>query len=226
MDYTLAGNVLEDLLNDITNVTYPNIRPIHNLQELREVYKLTHNCYVTSGYTSAHASRIVVHYPIFDHIEQTTILVAVLHGKIVGSVSLTYDGPLHGFSVDEDFKDSCEAIRAEGKSVATVWRLVVDDSVRGNRSVLMSLVNEVVHRLRWNGVLTALFAVNPKHQKVYQRLLNMEVVAQKLETGGLSNAPAILLRADADKIPEHRDPMKQKLVYNPIHALITSGDYY
>jgi len=223
MDYSTAGDVLEDLINDFAVLDSPNIRPINSILELREVYKLTHDSYVSAGYSEAHPSKMLAHYPYFDHIPETTILAAVLNGKIVGSVSLTLDGPC-GFTVDEDFKEECDAIRLEGKPMATVWRLVVDDALRTKRSVVMNLISDIVFRLGRNHIPTALFAVNPKHEKVYKHMLNMEAVARKMDTGGLRNAPAILLRGDPDKIPQ-RGPRLQVPAFNPIHALITSGAY-
>jgi len=221
MNIESAGSVLEDLVNDYQTIYVPNVRPIHNLEELRQVYKLTHDCFVSTGYFQAHPSHMIVHYPHFDHLPETEILVAVMNGVFVGSVSVTFDGPA-GFTVEEEFKEQCAAIREEGHPMATVWRLVVDPSVRSNRAVLISLVDTVVARIRERDVTLALFAVNPKHERVYCHMLNMEVVARKLETGGRS-APSVLLRADADKIPVRREVHHGGLVFNPIHSLLAAA---
>jgi len=220
MDIANAGLVLENLFNDFHTLNVPNVRPIHNLQELRQVYQLTHECYVSTGHFRAHPSQMIVHYPNFDHIPETEILVAVMDGVIVGSVSVTFDGPA-GFTVEEEFKEQCAVIREEGVPMAAVWRLVVADSVRANRAVLMSLVDTVVTRIRKRDIPLALFAVNPKHERVYCHLLNMEVVARKLQTDGRS-APSVLLRADAHKIPVRREAHHGGLVYNPIRALLST----
>src|SRR5262245_29486021 len=101
-----SGGVETDILDFIvsrsTSPERPIIRPIRDLAELQQVYRLTHDCYVENGYVKPHPTGMIVHYPQFDHIPETTILVAVINGRIVGSVSLTQDGP-GGFSIDDDF---------------------------------------------------------------------------------------------------------------------------
>jgi hypothetical protein len=201
--------------SDSSCIARPIVRPIRNTSELQEVYRLTHDCYVNSGYCKPHPTGMVVHYAPYDHIAETTILVALLDGQIVGSVSITVDGP-SGFTVDEDFNDECIAIRQEGKPVAVVWRLVVKKSEQPSRMVVVSLINEVVSRLRRFEINTALFSVNPKHENVYRRLLNMSVVARKSGSNGLENAPAVLLRGDSDKILKNEVVAAAKPITNPI----------
>jgi hypothetical protein len=216
-----AGNVLEDLMNDFQTFSLPNVRPIHNLHELREVYKLTHTCYVSTGHFKSHPSQLIVHYPHFDHIPETDILVAVLNNVIVGSVSVTFDGP-SGFTVEEEFMEQCKIIREEGKSMAVVWRLVADESVRSNRTVLMSLVDAALERVRRREISTALIAVNPKHERVYCRMLNTEVVARKLVTDS-KTAPSVLLRGNPFEIAARsRSKHAASLVFNPVRMLLST----
>ena len=223
MEYLHNTDVLELLVGDYGILNQPTIRPLQHLNELRVVYQMTHEAYVKAGYFSEDASRLLIHYPYFDHIPETTIFVALLHGKIAGSVSVTLDG-INGFTVDEDFKSECEAIRLEGKPTATVWRLVVEDSLRTRRTIVLSLINEVVQWLLKAKVSTALFSVNPKHVNVYKRMLNMEVVAEKTNTEGLNNAPSVLLRGDPLKIP--REPsLALNRDYNPLHFLLSNSRY-
>jgi hypothetical protein len=200
---------LQQLLEDSSQFGRPVIRPVRNLDELREVYRLTHECYVESGYSEAHASRLMVHYPIYDHIPETSILVAILGGKIVGSVSYTIDGP-SGLTVDHDFQAECDAMRQEGKRLSVVWRLVVHKDYRYNRAIVLHLIRAVIDVAVANDVPVALFAVNPKHELVYRRMLGMDVVGRREGTGGLEKAPAVLLRGHRDeilpKMTEHHAP--------------------
>nr|AAO64427.1 long chain N-acyltyrosine synthase [uncultured bacterium CSLF42] len=224
MNFLDESSVVETFFSEFSGLNRPNIRPVEDLDEMKEVYRLTHTSYVSSGYSDCHPSNMLIHYPYFDHIPESTILIALMHGKIVGSVSLTIDGP-NGLTVDEDFKEDCDKIRAEGKPLATVWRLVVDESHRNQRTIVMNLINEIVHRLLKNKISNCLFAVNPKHANVYQRMLNMQVVATRTTTNGLCNAPAVLLRGDPEKIPYHGVHGQTDENFNALHFLLTTGDY-
>src|SRR4051812_8581180 len=102
-----GNDFLQQMLGDLGALGQPVIRTVRTLDELQHIYRLTHTCYAASGYFQPHPSGMLVHYPQYDHISETTILVAILDGKIVGSVSLTVDGP-SGFTIDEDFKPECD----------------------------------------------------------------------------------------------------------------------
>ena|SRR5687767_6092198 len=194
-----ANDFLKQMLEDLSALGRPVVRPVRTLDELQQVYRLTHECYVSNGFAESHRTGLVVHYPHYDHIPETTILIAILEGKIVGSVSYTIDGP-SGFTLDEDFRPECDSIREEGKRVGVVWRLVVDKSVRSNRAVVSDLIDGVIKLAVEYDVPTVLFAVNPRHENVYKRMLRMEVVERRQATEGLTNAPAVLLRGDRDTI--------------------------
>lgn len=170
-------------------------------EELSEVYRLTHASYVASGYAAPHVSRMLIHYPYFDHLPETQVLVARIQGEIIGTVSYTMDGPC-GLPVDEDFRARCDAERQAGKKVACVWRLVVKDEFRAQRDIVMGLIHTVVAGLVEHGAESVFFSVNPRHVKVYCKMLNMEVVAENECTKGLSNAPATLLLGSPANLPQ------------------------
>ena len=221
MDYLANDYLLLSMLSDHAVMSRPAVRAINSLQELSEVYRLTHECYVKNEYAAPHSSGMLIHYPYFDHHSSTSILIARLHGKIVGSVSVTIDGP-GGLTVDEDFKDVCDQSRVQGRQTAAVWRLVVDEEHRGQREIVIAMIREVIRLLRKHNVQDCFFAVNPRHVAVYQKMLNMEIVAEKPATHGLSNAPAILLRGDPFSVPgrlAHTDhvasPISMLLSINP-----------
>src|SRR5580765_4806339 len=160
MSSRFSTEILESLLKGMSPET-PVIRFARTLSEMQQVYQLTHQCYVASGYCPPKPSGMVVHYPDFDHLSESTHLIALLKGKIVGAVSLTEDGP-SGFTVDDDFKRECDAIRQEGKKVASIWRLVVDESSRDGRTVLVHLMRTMHELLLQEKISTALMIVNPK----------------------------------------------------------------
>jgi hypothetical protein len=193
------------------------------LQDLQAVYRLTHACYVNNKYCAPHPSGLVIHYPIFDHISETTTLIAMLHGKIAGAISLTEDSPV-GLSIDAEFKQDCDRIRHEGKRVGAVWRLVVEESSHNSRTVVVHLMNAMIDLLLQKKISTALMAVNPKHKSVYERMLNASAIGYAEGTAGLQSAPAVLLSFDPADLPEG-SALSRKRQINPIHNLILNSGY-
>jgi hypothetical protein len=226
MEYLDNGDFVELMLGDYSILHQPVVRPIQNLRELHQVYKLTHDNYVNLGYCDPHPSRMLIHYPTFDHLPETTILVALDHGRIIGSVSVTRDGP-SGFTIDQDFPGAISKIREEGKPCASVWRMVVEESMKTRRAVVIRLMSELFHRMIDSQISNVLFAVNPKHVDVYQRMLQMNVVEKKLNSEGLNNAPAVLLRGNPNFLPAtsliDSNPATQS--FNLVHFLLSESKY-
>jgi len=180
---------------------YDEIRPIANVWELEAVYRLTHENYVASSYVAPQQNGLLLHYPEYDVIPETTVLVAVKGKKIVGSISLTI-GNTEKLTIAHDFPDACRKVEEEGGVMCGVWRLVIEESHRNSRQILFGLISETLRRMFTNHVTSYLFVVNPKHAGVYKRLFNMYVIAEKEATDGLHNAAAVLLRADYATTPE------------------------
>ena len=183
------------------NKDYDEIRRVANVAEMEEVYRLTHDSYVSKAYTEIQDNGLLLHYPEFDVIPETKVLAALQDGKMIGTISLTIDGPF-GFTLDRDFRDDIAKLRDEGRRVAVIWRLVVREDCRSSRTVLLGLISAVTRLAISHGVNTYLFEVNPKHERVYMRLLNMSVVARNEGAQGLQHAPAVLLRGDDENLPE------------------------
>ena len=179
---------------------FDDIRSVTRVDEMEEVYRLTHDSYVSKSYAENQPNGLLLHYPEFDVIPETTVLGTWHNEKMIGTVSLTISGPF-GFTLDRDFREDIEKIKNEGRTVAVIWRLVVREDNRSSRAVLIGLISSIT-RLALNlGVNTCFFEVNPKHERVYQRLLNMTTVSRKDGADGLQHAPAVLLRADLESLP-------------------------
>lgn len=176
------------------------VRPVRSLSELHQVYRITHDCYVAKGYVPAQRDGLLKHMPEFDALQETSILVAICRGEIVGSISLTKDGPA-GLPFDKDFKAEADLIREEGIWFGAAWRLVVRHDCRGDRRMVTSLIEDALAYFLSQQGDSFLFVVNPSHESVYRRLLNMRRIAVRENTSGLSNAPAVLLRCDARALP-------------------------
>jgi len=192
-----------DLAGPETSVTPGplEVREIQNAAELDEVYRLTHDAYLERGYCTAQPDGKLIHYPHLDNIPQTTILVAIENGRIVGTNSFTLDGP-QGLHVDKDFKSECDAIRAEGRALGASWRIATHKHLHGETRVVMALIEETLKCMLHHDVATAVFTFNPRHERIYKKLLNMDTVARSENTNGLNSAPAVFMRLDAERIPE------------------------
>ena len=178
------------------------ICPIRHSWDLEEVYRLTHDAYLARGYCLPQPDGRLVHYPHLDGIPETTVLVAILNGAVAGTNSLTLDG-LRGLHVDHDFKAECDAVRAEGRTLAASWRIATQEELRNETRVVMALIQETVRLLIQKGVQTCVFTFNPRHERIYKKLLNMETLARhEGSVGALQNAPAVFMRLDTEKIPE------------------------
>ncbi|MFH1021854.1 MAG: hypothetical protein V1809_00520, partial [Planctomycetota bacterium] len=99
------------------------------------------------------------------------------------------------------FKEACDDIRNEGRKLAAGWRIATRSGYRDERGIVMGLIREVVTRAVGAGVRTCVFTFNPRHERIYQRLLNMKAVARSEETAGLENAPAVFMRGDFENLP-------------------------
>ncbi|MFH1024437.1 MAG: hypothetical protein V1809_13740 [Planctomycetota bacterium] len=176
------------------------VRPIENDDELDEVYRITHDAYVERGYCAPQPDGRLIHYPRHDGIPETIVLVAERNGRIVGTNSLTLDGS-KGLPVDEDFGRDCKRIRATGRRLAASWRIATRKDCREERNIVMGLIRETLRLCLLKGVETCLFTFNPRHERIYQKLLNMKTVARSEGTAGLENAPAVLMRCDFENLP-------------------------
>jgi hypothetical protein len=175
------------------------IRPIANENELELVHRLTHDAYVAMGYATPQPSGKLVHYGDFDHLPETTVLVVERGNEIIGTGSLTLDGPW-GLTVEKDFKRVCDHLRYSGRSIAVAWRLVIAKSAGASNRIILDLLREFVNLTASQGVNTTLITVNPRHQSAYQRLLNATVLAKENMTKGLDQAPGVLLRLDYERV--------------------------
>lgn len=178
------------------------VRPVRHRWELEEVYRITHDAYLERGYCAPHPDGRLVHYPALEGTPETTVLVAMEGNTVMGTVSLTIDGAC-GLNVDHDFPAEVRGVRAEGRALGAVWRLATRATQRGERRVVMALIQAVVRlAFETQELATFLIVVNPRHQSAYARLLDMQTVAFSPGTDGLDNAPGVLMRCDLERCPE------------------------
>ncbi|MCK6473383.1 MAG: hypothetical protein L6R28_16690 [Planctomycetes bacterium] len=178
------------------------VRPVRSSLELEEVYRLTHDAYVERNYCTPQPDGKLIHYPHLENIPETTVLVALQDGKVMGTVSLTLDGP-QGIHADLDFADVARLARSEGRKLGAAWRMATRQTLRGERQVVMALIGEVVsYAFEVFDLDTFLCTFNPRHERIYGRLLGMRTIARNETSEGLENAPAVLMRCDREMVPE------------------------
>jgi hypothetical protein len=177
------------------------VRRIEGEAELDAVYRLTHDCFVERGYCPPQPGARLIHHPHLDRIPETTILVAVVDGEIVGTNSWTLDGPA-GLHVDKDFKRETDAIRAEGRVLASSWRIATRSGYRHDRHVVIGLIRETIRQFADVGGQTSVFTFNPRHERIYERLLNMTTVARRPDCCDFAS-PLVFMRMDMEKVPAY-----------------------
>ncbi len=195
-------------LNDRTSIRVPASEPVVHIrqassnEELDEVYRITHDAYLERDYCTPQPDGRLIHYPTLENIPETTVLVALLKGRIMGTVSLTLDGP-QGFHVDHDFKSKCDEVRSERRRLCACWRIATRSAQRGERQVVMALIGAAVSSaFETLHCETMLCSFNPRHERIYKRLLNMRTIAHGESTEGLHQAPAVLMRCDIETLPQ------------------------
>lgn len=190
------------------------IRAILNDDELDTVHHLTHDQYVVEGFTAPQPDGRLRYYDDIEAAAENMVLVAIEDNAIIGTVSLTLDGPA-GLHVDHDFPVECAAIRAEGGTVGGVWRIITAPGLRTGTAVILDLIRSSTDVLDRFGVDTALCEFNPRHERAYRKLLGFTTVAHNASLGQLT-APAVLMRtsvaAAARALPPHDNPALATLV--------------
>jgi len=191
-----------------------HIRPVIDDTDLDHVYRMTHDAYVELGYIAPRPDGRFRHYEDVDAAPENMVLVAVEEGVIVGTVSVTLDGPA-GFHVDHDFATEIAAVRAEGQPVGASWRIVTEPRHRASTAVVLELIRATVDVFARFGVATGLCTFAPRHERAYQRAIGMETIARTDGVGEVKT-PAVLMRGDIATIalrwPPHDNPTLATLV--------------
>ena len=173
-------------------------------EDMEAVYELTYVCYRQEGYCDMNEARRLVHYPHLDGIAETLVFVAEQAGAIVGTNSLTLDGPA-GLHVDEDFPAEVASYRREAqlhdRRLAASWRIVTDPTCRALK-VALELMN-VTMMYGWAfRVHAMMFSFNPKHERFYRKLLGLSSVAYGA-CGSVNQAPGVLMHGWYRTMAEH-----------------------
>ncbi len=158
-------------------------------EERRQVaHMLVRKMYSSRGYkTETPDSEPAVEYPA-----RLTLLLSDRLERPRGTMSLIFDVGA-GLPADAAFSDLLDPMRAEGRRLAEVSRLAIDDGGGGTYLVagmvqVLLIYSTVIHPYTdW------IIEVNPRHVGYYKRMLGFETVGDRRQCARVE-APAVLMR--------------------------------
>jgi len=164
--------------------------------DMDAVYRLTHDAYVGQGYCEPQPDGMLRHYPHLDGIPETTVFVAEKDGVIIGTNSLTLDGP-RGLHVDDDFPYSVAEVRrfcqADGERLGASWRIVTCQKAHESMRVVVELVDITIKKSIAEHVDVLLFSFHPgRHERIWRRLLGLTTLCHADRCKAVS-APCVLM---------------------------------
>ena len=183
--------------------THYEVRIATSKQEMEKVYHLTHDAYVDMNYAKPQPGGKLIHYPELENIPETTVMIASSGSRLLGTLSITIDGPM-GLNTDKDFPQLTKQIRRQTNKLASCWRMATCKKCRGKKRIVKDLLKaSVCHIFKQLEIDTLLCTVNPCHERIYQLLFGFETIArQDSSLQGLKNAPAVLMRLEHKNVPE------------------------
>ena len=199
--------VREPWHKDRRNADRVVVRPVRDRRELDHVRRLVHDVYLDAGYIAAQPGGRLVYCPHLDVASETTAFIAEAGGEIVGTCSLTLDGPA-GFHLDDEYPDALRAIRREVPRLASSWRWASKAPATERIGVYLGLLRAIQAVLHANAVETCLFTLVPHFAQVYRNLLNARLVASTPPLHGCASKKlsmfrcgTVLMRWDVERCP-------------------------
>ena len=165
-----------------------------DLDSRERAYRLAQQVYRRCGYASSDAAWCVS--PFDAHPETLTLLVEDGLGREAATISLVTDSHA-GLPCDEVFGRELHALRAQGRRLAEVTRLVIAEEHARARTLLIRLFNFVyIYARHVRHADDFVIEVNPRHATYYTRWLAFERAASGRLCPRVQWAPAVLLRMD------------------------------
>lgn len=149
-------------------------------QKLDEIHKLTYSSLLERKDIAPNRDKKISLFPHLDTSRQTTILVAENRGKIIGTNSVSMDGP-DGLPSDLHFPAETDEIRKRcSGNIAASWRIATSHEYRRDRRLILEIMKATFRVGFENNIDTCLFIFNQRHVDFYKRLFGAEVVSRKL----------------------------------------------
>jgi len=154
------------------------ISTLTDYSRLDEVYRLTHDTLVEVKHLVPRADGEIISFHHLDISEQTTILVAQHTGRVVGTISVSDDGP-DGLMSDKIFEAETERIRRQTPhGLGSTWRMATSDEYRSERSLVINLIKSAFFVCFEHHIDTCLILNVERHTPIYKRMLGAEIVAK------------------------------------------------
>lgn len=123
-------------------------------------------------------------------------LLAYEKDQIIGTITVGFDSP-EGLTVDDMYKAEVDQLRNQGRKVAEVTKLAVDERIR-SKSVLAGLFHiGYIYSRYIHHCTDYVIEVNPRHALFYKKMLGFVLIGEEKNCARV-NAPAVLLRLDFD----------------------------
>jgi len=180
------------------------IRRAKTFEDLHQVYRLTHDSYVAAGLCESQSNQMIIHHPDQDVIPETVVFLVEVNDELVGTVTYTHDNQF-GLMVDSGFKQQIDRYRNFYGNVANVWRLAIAPAYHDDTRIVKHLFGIAITCVLQNKIPVCFFTLSPAHARIYQKLINAEVVCQGFDSNELidpKHAEVVLLKLYIDKIPE------------------------
>jgi len=180
---------------------------IHKLDDynrISEIGKLVHDTLVESKHISSRYNKFVDLYPHLNTIPETTVLIAELNGKIIGTNSMTIDNP-HGLHTDKFFKEETDIIRKnENKILGSSWRIATEHKYRKNIRLFLDLIQNSFYLAKEMNIETCLFVFDIRHEEFYKKLIDAETITKKIcNIEPEIDIPMVLMRTDTENSQKH-----------------------
>ena len=158
-----------------------SIRPLARCSPLDDIHRLTHDTLVEAGDVAPRPDQKITLYPHLDVSPNTIVLVAEREGTIVGTNSLTIDGP-DGLSTDFLFQRETDQLRRETlkrQRLGCSWRMATRREFRSQRTLIVDLMRQSMLNALAMDIDILLLAIDERRLTFYERLLGATAVTRK-----------------------------------------------
>ncbi len=156
-----------------------NISVLRDFTRLNEVYRLSHDALAEAGIIMPRSNGLLVTDPKVDRMKETSILLAENNEELIGTISVTLDGP-HGLHIERWFGEEVDQIRKNDPGIlCTAWRFAIARKFRSDRRLPFELIRKAFNQACQKGCHTGLIVVTYRHIEFYHSFMKAEVVARR-----------------------------------------------
>ena len=176
-------------------------------EELEQVFKLLYHSYVASGSMKPNPNELRI--TPYHALPSTSILIAVLNGQVIATLSVFRMGPF-GIPASKEFDVS--QLMKQGTRFAEISSLTLDESFRNdNREIIFGLLKYLYeYTTKYFGIDMKLIVIKPFRRFFYESLLMFEPLENRIvKNYGFSNGATVM----AEKLDLHLAKERYKKIY-------------